>query len=289
MRMALGQLLRNLLLNCGLSSTQRKSFINSIFVAINWYQSMATNNDKIEKLESEMQEQKESMQKMTTESQYLGSSVREIKEMLSKSYDKSDFLSTPKSDEQGTLSHTGEKSDQSAGFKTTTHNQPRPTKLDFPKYSSDDPTVWLDRVMKYFDYQGTSEDRKVTGTFREYQREFERLANRVDGWPQKALVGAFMGGLKDDIASEIRMFKPKALSEAIELARIRDETVDRQRQQNKADQPQTNKAALSEQSVNPTNTPGPIKKSNKRNCKYKKNFLGGNAKAEGEMAMLQLQ
>ena len=36
-----------------------------------------------------------------------------------------------------------------------------------------------------------------------------------------------MGGLKDDIALEIWMFKPKALLEAIELARIRDESVDR--------------------------------------------------------------
>ena len=113
--------------------------------------------------------------------------------------------------------------------------------------------------MQYFDYQGTSEDCKVTlaafhlegeanqwwqwmkkvyceeknevnwenfkkellvrfrptkaedfdkalsricqsGTLREYQRKFERLDNQVDGWPQKALVGAFMGGLKDDIA-----------------------------------------------------------------------------------------
>ena len=82
-------------MNCGLSSTQRKSFINSISVAINWYQSMATNKDKIEKLESEMQELKEGMQKMTTESQYLGSSMREIKEMLSKFRDKLDFFSQP--------------------------------------------------------------------------------------------------------------------------------------------------------------------------------------------------
>ena len=59
---------------------------------------MATNKDRIEKLESEMQELKESMQKMTIESQSLGSSMREIKEM-SKSHDKSDFLSTPKLDE----------------------------------------------------------------------------------------------------------------------------------------------------------------------------------------------
>ena len=40
---------------------------------------------------------------------------------------------------------------------------------------------------------------------------------------------AFMGGLKDDIASAIQIFKPKTLSEAIELVRIRDESVDRQR------------------------------------------------------------
>ena len=66
-----------------------------------------------------------------------------------------------------------------------------------------------------------------SGTLKGYQQEFERLANRVDGWPQKALVGAFMGGLKDDIASKIQMFKPKKLSEAIELARIRDKSVDR--------------------------------------------------------------
>ena len=55
-----------------------------------------------------------------------------------------------------------------------------------------------------------------------------------------------MGRLKDDIASEIQMFKPQTLLEVIELARIRDESVGRQRQQNKADQPQTNMAALSE-------------------------------------------
>ena len=58
---------------------------------------------------------------------------------------------------------------------------------------------------------------------REYQREFERLGNRVQGWTQKALVGTFMGGLKAEIVDGIQMFKPKSLKEAISLARIRDE------------------------------------------------------------------
>ena len=33
------------------------------------------------------------------------------------------------------------------------------------------------------------------GSLRDYQKEFERLGNRVHGWSQKALVGSFMGGL----------------------------------------------------------------------------------------------
>ena len=184
------------------------------------------------------------------------------------------------------------------------NDQPWPTKLDFPRYSGDGLTIWLDLMMQYFDYQVTREEHKVvlaafhlegeanqwwqwlkkvyheenkvvtweifkkellvlfgpteaddfdealsricqSGTLREYQREFERLANPVDGWPQKALVGAFMGGLKEDITSEIRMFKPKTLSEAIELARIKDESMNKQRQQNKVGNPQTNSATKS--------------------------------------------
>jgi hypothetical protein len=35
-------------------------------------------------------------------------------------------------------------------------------KLDFPRYSGDDPTVWLDRVVQYFDYKQTSEDQRVS-------------------------------------------------------------------------------------------------------------------------------
>ncbi|KAH9724161.1 hypothetical protein KPL70_007389 [Citrus sinensis] len=67
------------------------------------------------------------------------------------------------------------------------------------------------------------------GSLRDYQREFEKLGNRVQGWTQKALVGTFMGGLKPEVADGIRMFKPKTLKEAISLARTRDEQLTRQR------------------------------------------------------------
>ena len=67
------------------------------------------------------------------------------------------------------------------------------------------------------------------GSLRDYQREFEKLGNRVQGWTQKALVGTFMGGLKLEVVDGIQMFKPKTLKEAISLARTRDEQVTRQR------------------------------------------------------------
>ena len=67
------------------------------------------------------------------------------------------------------------------------------------------------------------------GSLRDYQKEFERLGNKVSGWTQKALVGTFMGGLESEIAEGIRMFKPKTLKEAISLARMKDDHLIRQK------------------------------------------------------------
>ncbi|XP_038986462.1 uncharacterized protein LOC120111962 [Phoenix dactylifera] len=72
---------------------------------------------------------------------------------------------------------------------------------------------------------------KQTGTLRDYQRDFERLANKVVGWPQSALIGTFLGGLKDEIADEVRMSKPRTLREAISVARMKDEQITRRRKQ----------------------------------------------------------
>lgn len=41
---------------------------------------------------------------------------------------------------------------------------------------------------------------KQIGFLLNYQKEFERLDNRIQGWTQKTLVGTFMGGLKAEIA-----------------------------------------------------------------------------------------
>jgi hypothetical protein len=49
------------------------------------------------------------------------------------------------------------------------------------------------------------------------------LANEVSGWPQKALIGIFIGGLNDEIIAEVCMFKPQTLQEAIELTKMLDD------------------------------------------------------------------
>jgi TolA-binding protein len=122
-----------------------------------WYQSrvstMATNKDRIEKLESEMQELKEVVQKMNMDSQ---ASFVELKELFFKGFEKGES-STDK--EKGLFqSHGNHNSGHSNGSKGSNNY----TKLEFPRYSGDDPNVWLNRVVQYFDYKQIPEEQKVS-------------------------------------------------------------------------------------------------------------------------------
>ena len=38
----------------------------------------------------------------------------------------------------------------------------KPMKMDFPRFSGEDPIVWLDRAAQFFKYQKTEDDKKVT-------------------------------------------------------------------------------------------------------------------------------
>ena len=98
---------------------------------------------------------------MTTKSQDQGSAVRVLKELLSQSRDKLASHSSSKPEDPESSTHNGERLSQTFGARSVVNDQPWPTKLDFPWYSRDDPTVWLDCVMQYFDYQGTREECKV--------------------------------------------------------------------------------------------------------------------------------
>lgn len=64
---------------------------------------------------------------------------------------------------------------------------------------------------------------RQTGSLSDYQREFEKLQNKVDNWSEEALVGTFLGGLNEAIANHVQMFAPTTLKDVIRLARRSDE------------------------------------------------------------------
>ena len=244
---------------------------------------MTTNKERIELLEGGLGGVQEGMQRMEVG---ITDKIQRLEETIAKLSEA--FLSS-----RGSPSHNNYQHEGSHRTNRDTGENIRPfsskiAKLEFPRFSGDDPTKWLNRVDQFFEFQEIAADQKVrlasfhlegeanqwwqwfrkafaegqgsiswetfedevrarfgppdsedfdealsrvrqTGTLRDYQREFERLGNRVRGWTQKALVGTFMGGLKPEVADGIRMFKPQSVKEAISLAKMRDDQLARQR------------------------------------------------------------
>ena len=89
-----------------------------------------------------------------------------------------------------------------------------------------------------------------TGSLIQYQEEFERLGNRVNGWSKEALMGAFMGGLKMEIAEAVRMFRPRSLKDAISLARMKDDQIQRLQKSPRSIPSNRPSGAVREQNVN---------------------------------------
>ncbi|CAA0834125.1 Unknown protein, partial [Striga hermonthica] len=75
----------------------------------------------------------------------------------------------------------------------------------------------------YFDYDEVLTRIRQTGSLRDYQKEFERIASRVRDWPESALVGAFVGGLKAELAAEVQLDRPKSTRSAMEAARLHED------------------------------------------------------------------
>ncbi|CAA0829951.1 Unknown protein, partial [Striga hermonthica] len=76
---------------------------------------------------------------------------------------------------------------------------------------------------EYFDYDEVLTRIRQTGSLCDYQKEFERIASRVRDWPEKALVGAFVGGLKAELAVEVRLDRPRSTRAAMEAARLHED------------------------------------------------------------------
>ena len=80
----------------------------------------------------------------------------------------------------------------------------------------------------YEDFDEALAKLQQTGTVREYQTQFERLVARIRQWPQQALVGSYVGGLKEEIHVEVKLFRPTTLLHAASLAQLLEEKLSKQ-------------------------------------------------------------
>ncbi|MCH89207.1 retrotransposon-derived protein PEG10-like [Trifolium medium] len=62
-----------------------------------------------------------------------------------------------------------------------------------------------------------------TSSVKEYQTQFESLANRITGLPPQFYLSCFISGLKPPIRREVQAFQPGSLTQAISLAKLQEE------------------------------------------------------------------
>ncbi|GJZ88094.1 transposon ty3-G gag-pol polyprotein [Tanacetum coccineum] len=70
---------------------------------------------------------------------------------------------------------------------------------------------------------------KQVTTMALYQEAFEKISHQVDGLPEVFLVGCFIGGLKEEIRLEVKLKKPRSLTDAIGMALLVEEKINVQR------------------------------------------------------------
>ncbi|KAG8369828.1 hypothetical protein BUALT_Bualt14G0054300 [Buddleja alternifolia] len=65
---------------------------------------------------------------------------------------------------------------------------------------------------------------KQTGSIKEYLDKFDELLNNVE-LSKSYAVSFFFAGLKNEIALQVRMFKPKNLQDAISLSKLQEQAI----------------------------------------------------------------
>ncbi|KAH9792244.1 hypothetical protein KPL71_004039 [Citrus sinensis] len=213
---------------------------------------MATNKERIERIETKVGDIQDKMQRMELG---INDKLAHIEATLSKI---ADSINTSR----GSPSINNNNASSRLGREVSTggpqHFQSKVAKLEFPRYSGDDPTEWFNRASQFFEYQESTDDQKVVlASFhlegeanqwwqwlrRSYQDEGKVVTWEVfveELWARfgptdcedfdEALSRVKQtGGLKPEISEEIRLFRPRTLKEAISLARMRDEQMTRQR------------------------------------------------------------
>ncbi|PNX94328.1 Ty3/gypsy retrotransposon protein, partial [Trifolium pratense] len=76
---------------------------------------------------------------------------------------------------------------------------------------------------QYEDPRGALFKLSQTSTVKEYQNQFEALANRITGLPPSCYLSCFISGLKPAIRREVLAFQPVTLIQAISLAKLQED------------------------------------------------------------------
>lgn len=84
-------------------------------------------------------------------------------------------------------------------------------------------------VFNRSDYQAALAKMTQVGSVEDYKTQFTKLSRRASGFSPELLLSCFVGGLKDDIRSDVRAQKPRTLYEACQLAKVYEEKYERQR------------------------------------------------------------
>jgi hypothetical protein len=73
---------------------------------------------------------------------------------------------------------------------------------------------------QYVDPKGALFKLCQTGYVRDYQGQYETLANRISSLPPQFYLSCFISGLKPAIRREVQAFQPASLVQAINLAKL---------------------------------------------------------------------
>ena len=61
---------------------------------------------------------------------------------------------------------------------------------------------------------------KQTTIFKDYQEQFEFLANKIQKLPESFFTSFFISGLKEEIKANVLMFRPTNTTQAIGLTKL---------------------------------------------------------------------
>ncbi|KAH9697081.1 hypothetical protein KPL71_023462 [Citrus sinensis] len=137
---------------------------------------MLTNKERIERVEVELGGMQNNIQRIE---QGMNDKFHHLEAMISK-------LAESFSLSQGVMNQQDQvgslRLDRGASEGERQQFPPRVAKLEFPRYSGDDPTEWFNRVTPFFDYQETADDQRVV--LASYHLEGE--ANQWWQWLRRA-------------------------------------------------------------------------------------------------------